>query len=737
MRANLIIKAKDLASSALGRVSARLRGLGQPVRNAREGLSSLGRALRLNSREADNNTSRLRLVFTGVRQLGGGVLGLTTGLAGLAASAAMAGAALSLRLGRHVVSRVAANFKELGARIKEIGAALKGFKDAAVQTSAKVMATTAGLAYGFKRLFVDVAAQSEECGRQLSNALGSKTLGAEALLSVRRFSSDTGRELGDVTAAFAALADSGIKPTGTHLNALADMAAKKSKTLQETSEAFKRALKGEAGALAEWGVKSEARGKHMLYQYTDQAGQLVKLAAKTNDPKALSALLERVARDKAAGAEKERGQTFGGNLSKLTAKWAEFRSMIMDSGPFQFLKDELAGIVAWVEKLEKSGGLKTLAKEWGGKLTGALKAVKGGLKEGWEWLNKWGPKGLELVNTFGGVKTVAMGLALVLGGPLIGAFGGVIKNVGLLSKALALTPVGLLITAGAGLAALMHDAGALAPFLDGLREGFGGLREAVGPALTGLFEALSSAFNSAGDSMRDANGNINPEAWKELGKAIAEFSNGSLAKLIEMLARAVELTEKTGKGLGLIAGRIMGGDVERQEEIGEEQDLVLRRYQTEAKKATPDKAKLAELQKQMSDLELERRKVADGGKRAAIGTASAPFGGLGIVANLFAKRRMENHDEVFSKKAPATPFVVSNTNPAINKPALNAAAYPAVADTVNELKAAMRQKEHVAVTVKLEGQLPPGFSAQAKTDAPNAKVDDRTQQRMGFRGGLL
>lgn len=654
MEATLTLKANDQISGSLKQVKANIQGLGSPLKNLGGGFVGLGKALKGTSDQAEQGAGRLKLLGGGIKQLAVGTAGLTSGLGKLALSAGRAGAALTAKLGRAALGRVTADLKTLGRAAADVTKSLIGL-------GARVAALGAGLTYGFKRVFVDLAMDLEEHRQQLANTLGGKTLVDGALQNIRNFSKATGRELKDVTAAFSTLAASGLKPTRDHLDALADMAAKKNLTLAETSEAFKRALKGEENALEEWGVKSKKIGKDMLYQYVDQAGKQVSLRARADNPRALGDLLNHLSGGVAGGAEAQRGDTMRGSLAKLSNKlsvgWLEFRALLMDSGPFQFLKDELSGVLKWVEKLEENGSLAALAKEWGEKLTGALKKVKEGLVVGWEWLKKWGPQVRDLISSIGGAKIAAVGLGAVLGGPLIGSIGKVIKSVGALSKALLLTPVGLLITAAVGIGALMHETGALTPFLDGLKEGFGGLKEAIGPALTGLMESLDSLFASMGLSLRDVNGNINPEGWRELGKAVAEFTNGTLAALIKMLTELVKLLTTVGEGLGKLAGLAMTGeDADAMNKALNKGNALDRRMRetmaAQGGKATPEQ--VAAWRSERDDIDHER-KVAQGKvSRNFLGRAS----GLDAVTHGDLSGRMR--EKFLPDRSQPTPSDIQN-----------------------------------------------------------------------------
>ena len=466
-----------------------------------------------------------------------------------------------LRNNTKSLSELSKGLSSIGGQAARLGQDFSKMARAGAAAFAKVTATAGALGYGFKRAFVDVAAGAEETGRLLNNSLG-REWGAAALKEVRAFSRATGRELGDVAQIYANLQEAGLKPTERHLASIADMAAKKNKSLAEVSAAWGSALKGEAKALEDWQVKTFKTRQKLYVEFKDEMGKTVRLNAPLKDAEKMAALMERVSQARAGGAEADRAQTFQGQLARLGATWQEFRLQVMDHGPWDYLKEQLGGLTAWVDAQD----LGALASEWGGHITTALKAVSRGLKESRELLKEWGPRALALGKSLGGLKTAAAAFAVTIGAPLIKPMGNLIRSFALFGKTLAFTPVGILVTLGAGLAGILHKAGALGPLLAGLSEGFSGLSAGLSESFVDLVREAASLFGLAADGLKDANGQINPEAWKELGKSLGEFTGGALKTLIDMLTKAVDLLGKFGGGLGVLGGRVWAGDVISQEQ---------------------------------------------------------------------------------------------------------------------------------------------------------------------------
>lgn len=735
MEATLTLKAKDEASAAVKRLGGSIKGLSAPLKSVAGGLANMLRGLKGSADQAGQTGGRLRALSSGLLQVTSGAARLASGLGRMAASAVKAGLALAKYLGRAVIGRIISDLKTLGKAAADLGRSLGNLARTAAATFTKLTATTAAFGYAFKRVFIDLAADVEAQGLRLTNALGSKFLGDQALKQVRKFSASTGRELADATAAFAALAESGIKPTEAHLTALADMAAKKNKTMAETGEAFRRALKGDVGALEEWGVKSEAVGKHVLYQYKDQSGKLIRLAARADRPEALAKLLSQIAQDRAAGAEEERGKTFQGLLGKLTAKWAEFRAAIMDGGAFQFFKDHLAQLVKWVDSLD----LPALAKDLGSRLTTALYRVKDALKSGWAWFQKWRPEIIKLAEKLGGFKTILAGLAAVMAGPLVAALGTALKSVLLFSRALALTPVGLLVSAGVALAALMKKAGALEPFVAGLKEGFKGFGEAIGPALTGLLEALGQAFEPIAAALKNINDGLGPEGWQEMGRAVAELTTGALKTLIEMLTKIVNLVDRVGKGIGTVVGYAAVGDVNAQDQAAAQGNLTVQKLSRQAKEGTVSRDDIAKAQRELATNQWK----AQNPLKAKLGFKPKEKD-LPPVAAASSKPLPS---DIKNPEAITTPLggKLDSANQILAQPkivgnpeAISGPITVALAAVQAQLAAQLNKPQKLDVTVHLTGAVSgANVSAKVSTSTPGAAISDKRAQSMGQGGVTL
>ena len=422
-------------------------------------------------------------------------------------------------------------FSALGRQSAQVLGNISRLAKTTAATFAKVAAMAGAVGYGFKKVFVDVGAQAEEVGRQLNNSLG-KEWGATALKEVRAFARASGRELGDLAQVYTNLNEAGLKPTGKHLEYIANLAAKKNKTMAEASADWAKALKGEAKALEDYQVKTYKSGTKLFVEYKTAAGELVREHGILKNAEDMARLMEKISQAKAGGAEAERQETFGGQVQRLAAVWQEFRLQVMDSGPWQYLKSQLAELLAWIDGQD----LTALAKEWGGYITEALKAVSEGLKGLFKALKDGAPKALAIGKALGGLKTVAAALGVVLGAPLLRPLGGLIKSIGLLGRTLAFTPVGILTTLGIALVAIAQKAGILEPLMEGLSKGFEGFSQVLSPAVNDIIKTLAESFGLAADNLKD----MGPEFWRDLGEAIATKATGALREFLEVIGEVLK-----------------------------------------------------------------------------------------------------------------------------------------------------------------------------------------------------
>lgn len=276
---------------------------------------------------------------------------------------------------------------------------------------------------------------------------------------------------------------------------------------------------------------------------------------------------------------------------------------------------------------ENRGLIRVKTAEWAKKINNVLPIIKEGFKD----LISALPNIIKRVNAFakalGGWRNIAKIAAAVLAGPLVRAIGGLILPIKALGKAIMTTPIGLLLGLAAAFAVLMAEAGALEPFLDGLSDGFSAMSGYISEAFVGLVKELADVFGLAGENIRDANGEINPEAWNELGKAVGAFAGSALTDLVNLLTKAVSLFKELGAWLGGTAGKLVTGvDNQAMEGVIADRGALVQRMSGEAKAGTLTPARQAEYRAELKSLD-KRQWDAENVKKA--GLRDSAFKSLG------------------------------------------------------------------------------------------------------------
>ena len=208
------------------------------------------------------------------------------------------------------------------------------------------------------------------------------------------------------------------------------------------------------------------------------------------------------------------------------------------------------GLVDTVNELINSNRdlIKTKITEWALKIKDFLPKLKKGILGVAGAIPGLIAKADSLAQKIGGWGNVAMVAAGILTRPLAGSILGLIKPIGLLAGAIATTPLGILVGLGAGLTGLMAKAGVLEPFLSGVAEGFQGMSAGLSEAFVGLLSSVSGLFGDVATGLIGVNGEINPEAWRQLGQSIGGVAGGALKDFVGLLTKAVGLVDKIGSG---------------------------------------------------------------------------------------------------------------------------------------------------------------------------------------------
>jgi hypothetical protein len=154
--------------------------------------------------------------------------------------------------------------------------------------------------------------------------------------------------------------------------------------------------------------------------------------------------------------------TWSGMISNLADRWTLFVEDMMGAGPMKALKANLGDWLSKLDGMAKSGELKKLAEEFGGKLGAAFEDMRDKLPKLVGDLKVLASTAERVVDKIGGLETTLKAVAaIVVGGPLISAVGklsGALWGLGAAAAPIA-ARAGVAIGAGAGAAGGLAAAG--------------------------------------------------------------------------------------------------------------------------------------------------------------------------------------------------------------------------------------------------------------------------------------
>lgn len=285
----------------------------------------------------------------------------------------------------------------------------------------------AGIAAIFKTQFIDTAAQFEKFSVVLETIEGSASKAKSSMDWISDFATTTPYELEQVTEAFVKLRAYGMDPTNGLLRTLGDTSAAMGKDLMQAVEAVADAMTGENERLKEFGIRARAVGNKIVYEYS-QNGETIRKAADKNNRAMIQSTLEAIFNQKYSGAMDKLAGTWGGLTSNLGDQWTRFKVMVMDSGAFDYLKDQLAQLLAQINYMADTGKLQEIAEVVGVKIVEALKAAYrfgqqfvAFLRSAREAAEPLVKAVTFLTDTFGTFNTVAGAMAVLIAGKLIAA----------------------------------------------------------------------------------------------------------------------------------------------------------------------------------------------------------------------------------------------------------------------------------------------------------------------------
>lgn len=241
--------------------------------------------------------------------------------------------------------------------------------------------------YGFKTQFIDRAAAFEKYRIQLK-AFGDDS--EKALSWSEQFAMETPLNLDQVVQSYVKLRQQGIDPTDGTLQALVDSVAKVGGEFYDLEEIISQL--GQAWRKEKLTMEDV---KPLMNRGIPVYDMLAKSMGKTTKEimemqtegklgrRAIQGLLFELGRW-SKGTSKEMAGSWTGILGRMGDYWVKFTKLVMESGPFEYMKRQLEGILRQVESLERDGSLKKWAEETGAAILSFAKGAKSLAVEIWD-----------------------------------------------------------------------------------------------------------------------------------------------------------------------------------------------------------------------------------------------------------------------------------------------------------------------------------------------------------------
>lgn len=341
--------------------------------------------------------------------------------------------------------------------------------------------------------FVETASMFETMETTLGTIEGSSRKARKSMEWIENFAATTPFEIDQVSEAFVKLRAYGMEPTGGLLRSLGDTASAMGKDVMQAVEAIADAVTGENERLKEFGIKARTKGDTVTYEYG--GGKVA--TANARDRAEIQRVLTGIMDEQYSGAMDDRMKTFSGMMSNMSDQWTRFQLKVMESGPFEVIKERLRGVLDSINAMAASGELQAYADRVGQWFVDAFAAFESDV---WPVLKDevW-PALKDIAGVIGQVLKLANKVAEALGG-----WGNVIKGGAYLGIAkLALGGVRL---AQGGLGSLLDFGGSIKDFGGGIKDAVtseraGRMRKGGGRLLASAFDIGKAGVSRAGGGL--------------------------------------------------------------------------------------------------------------------------------------------------------------------------------------------------------------------------------------------
>lgn len=246
----------------------------------------------------------------------------------------------------------------LGAGIGTVIRKTAGFAITGATWGAGLLGAGLGLLTGGA---ISTGAKFEQFGVALKTVTGSAEAAKKSMSWVQQFAATTPYELDEVLGAFVKLKTRGMDPTDGTLRSLGDSASAMGKSIDDAVEMMADAVTGEFERLKEFGVTASQAGDKVTFRWMKNGKTMTETVKK--DGTAIRKALIGIFDGNYGGAMAGQSKTFAGMISNLKDQWTSFQKMVADAGIFDLVKQKLAGVLDWVNRLAANGTLKAWAQQ--------------------------------------------------------------------------------------------------------------------------------------------------------------------------------------------------------------------------------------------------------------------------------------------------------------------------------------------------------------------------------------
>jgi hypothetical protein len=473
---------------------------------------------------------RLSILIEAIDRASQPLAALQARLGGIAAGMLAVGQAAQRLSNVSGASVLAGALGNVAGRARDAAGAVAGL-------SAKLAVGAAGGAFLFNQQFVRGAADFERYRLTLETVMGSAEAAQTRLNELTEFASRTPFNVAEVVRAGVSLQTLGIRGGAADeaLRAAGDAASVFGTSLSDAMTAMAAASRGEMDPIERFGLQARTEGNKIVMTW-EEAGKQMRASIDKNNRAAIVAATARAWRGIAGGGMARLSDSWDGMLSNLGDAWANFARLVAESGPFEFLKQQLRDILAWIEQVKEDGRLDQWAQQIGAAITNAFQAIRqfvvgteetpGALARIEAMFQRVSAVLSPVIERFGGLETLLVAMGVLLGGPLIAALVSLTGAMATLGVVLALTPAGWFAMAAAGMAAL-------------------------GVAIYSNWDGIVALFGRLGDAWR---GFMNSEQMQEAGRIFGVFAD-AVAERFNALA---EVFTAVGGVLQAVLSRVLG-----------------------------------------------------------------------------------------------------------------------------------------------------------------------------------